>query len=216
MNKIPLEIQKYVKNLAFKLDNVGCSDDLVFMFENKYILKISSNIDRLMREKEKTDFLFSNHIPGSKSICFICDDEYAYYLRTMINGDSLIADRFLNDHELLISTLTKVYNVLRSLDDIKCPFISNSSVGKDFVHGDFCLPNIFVNSDNEFIGFIDLEDAGLGDKWYDIAWLLWSFEFNLGTNKYTQELLDALNIKFDEEKYRLYIHEENRLKVGRN
>lgn len=37
-----------------------------------------------------------------------------------------------------------------------------------FSHGDFCLPNIFM--DNGYLkGFIDLGRAGIGDKWNDIA-----------------------------------------------
>lgn len=35
-------------------------------------------------------------------------------------------------------------------------------------HGDFCLPNIFIDNGN-INGYIDLGDTGIGDKWRDIA-----------------------------------------------
>jgi len=35
-------------------------------------------------------------------------------------------------------------------------------------HGDFCLPNILLDGD-KINGFIDLGDAGVSDKWYDIT-----------------------------------------------
>lgn len=38
-------------------------------------------------------------------------------------------------------------------------------------HGDYCLPNIFIQ-DGHFSGFVDVGDAGLGEKWRDIA-LCW-------------------------------------------
>jgi len=35
-------------------------------------------------------------------------------------------------------------------------------------HGDFCLPNILLEGD-QINGFIDLGDAGVSDKWYDLT-----------------------------------------------
>ena len=46
-----------------------------------------------------------------------------------------------------------------------------------FSHGDFCLPNILINN-NEISGFIDLGDAGVGDKWRDIALCYRSLKHN--------------------------------------
>jgi len=70
------------------------------------------------------------------------------------------------------------------------------------------LPNIYVNENDEFIGFIDLDNAGLGDKWYDYSWLLWSLEYNLKTDKYNRILLDKLNLEFNKDKYDKYILKE--------
>ena len=68
-----------------------------------------------------------------------------------------------------------------------------------------CLPNIYFDDNNEFIGFIDLNASGLGDPWIDYAWMLWSLEYNLKTTKYHHLLLEKLNIKFDIDKYNYYI-----------
>lgn len=72
------------------------------------------------------------------------------------------------------------------------------------------MPNIFVNKDNEFVGFIDLDNSGLGDKWYDYSWLLWSLEYNLKSNKYNKILLNKLKLEFDKEKYNMYIPKDYR------
>ena len=58
------------------------------------------------------------------------------------------------------------------------------------IHGDYCLPNIIL--DNwRFSGFIDIADAGVGDRHYDIAWGLWTIAWNLKLSKYADVFLDA-------------------------
>lgn len=46
-----------------------------------------------------------------------------------------------------------------------------------FSHGDYCLPNVFLK-DGEVAGFIDLGDAGISDKWRDIALCYRSLKHN--------------------------------------
>lgn len=79
-------------------------------------------------------------------------------------------------------------------------------------HGDFCLPNVFFE-DGEISGFIDLGDAGIGDKWRDIALcyrsLKHNFDGSFGGKVYPDfnpdMLFDALGIEPDREKLRYYI-----------
>ena len=208
--RFPKEITDTVKGLPFTEDNVGRSNDKVYIFSDKYVLKVSQDKKMLTCERTKTDFLTSCGIPGSKSVCYVEDEEKAYYLRTYLDGDSLISERFINDPQLLTDVLAKVVKVLRSLDDKDCPFRSSDNEGTDFVHGDLCLPNIYVTKDNEFAGFIDLGNSGLGDAWYDYAWMLWSLEYNLGTDKYNDMLLGKIGITFDRESFNRYIPEEYR------
>ena len=206
----PKEIKEIVGNINYKRDTSGRSGDIVYIFEDKYVLKISDNKERIRREKEKMDYLNKCNIPGIKSILFLEDKDKSYNLMTYLKGHSLIDKKILNDPELLIDILVKVIKVLRSLDNLKCPFKSTDNIGNDFVHGDLCLPNIYVDENYDFAGFIDLDNLGLGDKWYDYSWLLWSLSYNLKTDKYNKILLDKLNLEFNEEKYNEYIPEEYR------
>ena len=212
---IPIEIKNIVGNLKYTKDNIGRSEDSVYIFENKYILKISKDIDKIKKEKEKNDWL-NSHIPGPKSLLLIYKNNYIYYLRECLNGKSLISNDILNDPNLLIDILSKVIHILRNLDNKECPFESEENEGIDFVHGDLCLPNIFVDENNEFIGFIDVGNCGKGDRWYDYSWLLWSFEYNLKTNKFNQILLDKIGIKMNNIKYNEYIPKENINELEKN
>lgn len=80
-----------------------------------------------------------------------------------------------------------------------------------FSHGDFCLPNIFL-TEMGVGGFIDLGDAGVGDRWRDIALCYRSLRDNMN-GKYaskkreneTDRLFDALDVKPDAEKLRWYL-----------
>lgn len=79
-------------------------------------------------------------------------------------------------------------------------------------HGDFCLPNIFVE-DNHVSGYIDLGKMGIADKWQDIALCYRSLKHNY-TGVYGSEerkdfdenlLFEKLGIEPDWEKIRYYI-----------
>ena len=58
------------------------------------------------------------------------------------------------------------------------------------LHGDFCLPNIMLDSWNPS-GFIDVGGGGVGDKPVDLFWGAWTLNFNLKTDKFCQRFLDA-------------------------
>lgn len=77
-----------------------------------------------------------------------------------------------------------------------------------FTHGDYCLPNIFMEGDR-LTGFIDMGRAGIADKWQDIALCVRSLGYNLrgigDKDHYVSLLFDKLGIQPDEEKIRYYI-----------
>lgn len=81
-----------------------------------------------------------------------------------------------------------------------------------FSHGDFCLPNVLL-VDGKVNGFIDLGDAGVGDKWRDIALCYRSLKHNFdGTfggkvyEDFNPDLLfEALGMEPDWEKLNYYI-----------
>ncbi|MBE6131462.1 MAG: aminoglycoside 3'-phosphotransferase [Erysipelotrichaceae bacterium] len=81
-----------------------------------------------------------------------------------------------------------------------------------FSHGDFCLPNIFIERE-KISGFIDLGDAGVGDKWRDIALCYRSLKNNFngtyGNKKYLDFdpnlLFEYLDIEPDYNKLKYYL-----------
>ena len=76
-----------------------------------------------------------------------------------------------------------------------------------FTHGDFCLPNIFIDGQT-VTGFIDIGRSGIADKWQDIALCVRSLRHNLRhteSQKYIDLLFAHLGIQPDEGKIHYYI-----------
>lgn len=71
------------------------------------------------------------------------------------------------------------------------------------LHGDYCLPNIMLDNWKPS-GFIDLGNAGVGDRHVDLFWGAWTLNFNLKTDKYCARFLDAYGReRFDPEMFRV-------------
>lgn len=80
-------------------------------------------------------------------------------------------------------------------------------------HGDFCLPNIYIDDDAKIISYIDLGRAGISDKWQDIALYYRSLKHNYsgkyGGKSYPEYdpnlLFEKLGIVPDWKKLRYYV-----------
>ena len=202
---IPKIIEDKIKDMELKeITECHRSGDQVYQISNKYILKISYNVARLQKEYEKDKWIYK-YISSPKPIEFIIEDTKAYYLREYLNGDILCIDKYVNNPLLLVDLLAQANNIIHKtiIDEEK--YIIDQDY-HTLIHGDCCLPNIIVK-DDKVVGFIDLGDSGIGDPWQDYAWSIWSLEYNLKTDKYTNLLLEKLNIKFDKEKFNKYINE---------
>jgi kanamycin kinase len=71
-------------------------------------------------------------------------------------------------------------------------------------HGDYCLPNILIESGIP-TGFLDLGELGVADRWWDLAVATWSVTWNLGPG-YEGLFLEEYGVQRDparEEFYRL-------------
>ncbi len=46
-------------------------------------------------------------------------------------------------------------------------------------HGDYCPPNILIR-EGRAVGYVDLGELGVADRWWDLAVATWSLNWNLG------------------------------------
>jgi len=200
---LPKQIEALVAGINFTRDTLGRSEDEIYLFEDKYVLKISENTKRLQREHERCVWL-EGKLPVPRSRFFIIEEGRAYFLREMLLGKPLCDKEYMDDPTLAVSLLSEAFLMLGRVSANGCPFESEENSGEDFVHGDFCLPNVLIKN-GRVAGFIDIENCGRGDKRFDIAWGVWSLGYNLGTNEYTNDFLDRIGCDFSMEDYERYV-----------
>ena len=118
--------------------------------------------------------------------------EQDWLLTARVPGEDCLDKGYLDDPPRLCDTLAEAARNLHSIDlsDCPIPIAPDADFRPVLIHGDFCLPNVMLD-DWKLRGFIDLGDAGPGDRHVDLFWAMWSMGYNLGTNRYGPRFLDA-------------------------
>ena len=60
------------------------------------------------------------------------------------------------------------------------------------VHGDYCLPNVLIDGDR--FHYLDVGEAGVGDRYVDIVAAIWSLRHNYGRGS-VATLLDGYGLR---------------------
>jgi aminoglycoside phosphotransferase len=95
-------------------------------------------------------------------------------------------------------------NLGKTAADLFRELIENKPAREDsvFTHGDYCLPNIILEN-GRVSGFVDWGNAGIADRFQDIALLTRSVIYNFGA-QYEENVYKIYGIEPDREKIRFY------------
>lgn len=190
----PKELQ-YIFQDA-KIYDSSCSPTMKVLYSDRgYYVKIAEK-GKLQKEAELVE-LFAQKGMGAELVTYISADK-DYMVTKEAKGEDAL--HYLDNPERLCEGLAEAMKYLHSRPTEGVPVSGcmeaygktekGSALKQDtFIHGDFCLPNIMLD-DWKFGSFIDVGLAGVGDKHIDIYWVLWSLNYNLGTDKYTDYFLD--------------------------
>lgn len=191
----------------------------------KEISKYIKTPQIVLYEKNKYEQLITTKIKGN----MVCSK---YYLKKPTGAIDIIVEAFKELYSVNINKIKideslnhklsiAKYNIENNLitddnlsEEVKRKFKTRENILKyleenkweeDLVlsHGDISLPNIFSYK-SKFTGFIDLGDLGIADRWFDIAIVIRSINFNFG-EEYSKLFLKKLNIEFDEFKYNYFM-----------
>jgi len=69
-------------------------------------------------------------------------------------------------------------------------------------HGDYCPPNVLVDG-GEVVGFLDVGELGVADRWWDLAVATWSLTWNLGPG-HEGRFLETYGVEPDPERTAFY------------
>ena len=206
---------------VYKFQN---NDETLFLKVDKSLKKVARERDVLLwlknktpvpevvyyEEADKTAYLLETAMPGIISCEENIDKET---VRVLADGllmlESVDVSDCPFDHRLGRELQAALYNIQNDLVDMdafeenspyKTPmelyeWLCQNRIDEEpcFVHGDYCLPNVLIN--NGKCGFIDNSNAGVADKWKDIALCVRSLGYNLylqGQENKKNELVDYL------------------------
>ncbi len=92
----------------------------------------------------------------------------------------------------------------RTVEDIFQELIAAKPTGEDlvFTHGDYCAPNVILKN-GKLSGFVDWGNAGVADKYQDLALLSRSVSYNFG-EEWSKSVFEIYGIEPDWEKIYFY------------
>jgi kanamycin kinase len=69
-------------------------------------------------------------------------------------------------------------------------------------HGDYCVPNILLH-ETRVVGYVDLGELGVADRWWDLAVATWSLNWNFGPG-YEDLFLESYGVLRDADRMQFY------------
>lgn len=92
----------------------------------------------------------------------------------------------------------------RTAEDAFRELVETKPANEDlvFTHGDYCVPNVILK-DGNLNGFVDLGNAGVADRYQDLALLTRSISYNFGED-WTENVFETYGIEPDLKKIHFY------------
>jgi aminoglycoside phosphotransferase len=177
----------------------------------------------LFSEDENTDYLLLSEIPGTPASDDSLKNNLPRVIEHLVNGLKMIHalpikncpfDERL-DYKIKLVRERMLKGLVDEADfdeerqgraaaDAFRELVETKPSGEDlvFTHGDYCLPNV-IFKDAKLNGFVDLGNAGVADRYQDIALLTRSILHNFGED-WTQNIFEIYGIEPDLQKLHFY------------
>jgi len=190
-----------IDECSINYETIGRSGDQVLsvVYNNEVcFLKISSNPQT--NNIKVLNFLNNKKIKTPRLIKHGKIEESYYFLMSACKGEmshkiapetavKILAKGLKEIHALSYDNfdLLRDFNYYQNISlkkDIKLIDTINFDEDLAFAHGDYSLPNVLIEG-NDF-SFIDLDNASITNKYFDIVDCIWSINYNFKEQKYIE------------------------------
>lgn len=197
---------------------MGCSGAQVFRAGDMY-LKIAP-AGELSRAAAMQEY-FAKKGLSAPLVAYEQADAHDFLLVKAVQGECACCAKLLETPARLAKMLGETARMLHETPAADCPLdnVNERALemyarenGREYpggaallqkdalVHADHCLPNVFY-ADGRFSGYIDLGDAGIGDRHLDLCCAVWSLGYNTKSRAWGAVFLDAYGRdRIDEER----------------
>lgn len=184
--KFDFKIDNIQKNLQSTIGNVY----MVYCNDNKYVIKIYNDIGHTKAMVNLYKVLEENNLYIPKVIHNSLDEEYTIFedkyiiVYSFLKGRQITwnADKInLTDYEInkLAKTVRKLHDVTNNeVIGLQQLSFGNDMERKSVLHFDLTRNNIFIDDEQDKIGFIDFDDAKYGASVCDVAILIANLFFS--------------------------------------
>ncbi len=214
LSALPSEIHKLIAGSPARAENIGRSGAKVLMSADM-CLKIAPK-GTLRRAAVMQEYFHKKGLSAPLEK-YIQSDGWDYLLMRRVRGKHALDRQLMSEPKQLAWRIGEAVRMLHETDASDCPLTDANRIAYDalcrelgdsealhhpmparfdilksdvLIHGDCCLPNLFFDGE-QFSGFVDLGESGLGDRHFDLYWAMWSLGYNLGTDQYKDDFLDA-------------------------
>ncbi len=207
VGRLPDEMRPHLTGLtaavSYPTDRSHAVFRLVGEWEGDMFLKVldakDANYSSLQDEVVRLEWL-SSRLPVPKVVASGSRGGYEFLLTKAVPGVPA-HDRSAGwNRQEVASLVGRALRRFHSVPIVDCPFRHpvvgpTSEEDQVLVHGDYCLPNVLFDADR--CHYLDVGEAGVGDRYIDIVAGIWSLRHNYGKgsvgnllNEYGLQTLD--------------------------
>ena len=154
--KVPLNIQEWIKNKPYEVDDIGMSGNQVLIFEDM-VLKIEDKSEAVDKQIKLMQWL-DGKLPVPKVLAYEEENGKSYLLMSKIAGDMSCDTYYLEHPQILLKALAKGFKMLWEVEIEGCPCVRDL---------DTALEEARMRVENHQVDLDNVEETTFGEGGFE-------------------------------------------------